>query len=75
MLNHAFWVNFLTPEFDEELRRSAMGFMRSWFHLVQTLSDYDVAVEKGLLRLDPAAYPNGYETFVKLITPPVSMTK
>ncbi|KAJ4348819.1 uncharacterized protein N0V89_010197 [Didymosphaeria variabile] len=54
LLNHDFWLHFLpdaqdpkdAPHFDT---RVALGFLRSYAHLIRHRSDLALAVEKGLL--------------------------
>jgi hypothetical protein len=52
LTNHAFWNHFLSGsnEHSEELRRSALGYLRTYYYLIQHQSDFDIAVEKKLIR-------------------------
>jgi hypothetical protein len=51
LTNYAFWKLYLsgdTPA-SSALRQAALGYMRSYYYLIQHRSDFDVAVEKKLI--------------------------
>ncbi|KAK6544342.1 hypothetical protein TWF694_001042 [Orbilia ellipsospora] len=66
LLNHLFWSHHLTNPHSEEYR-SALGFVRSWSYLIKTQSDFDIAIEKKLLRWNIHNAPPTYESFRKLM--------
>ena len=49
LTSHAFWKEFLCRESSAELRKAALGYMRSYFHLIKCQSDINVAKEKKLI--------------------------
>ena len=53
LTSHAFWKEFLCREDSKsaELRRAALGYVRSYFHLIKSQSDIDVAKEKKLINV------------------------
>jgi len=51
LTSHAFWKEFLCRESSAELRKAALGFMRSYFHLIKCQSDINVAKEKKLINI------------------------
>ncbi|EPS36713.1 hypothetical protein H072_9720 [Dactylellina haptotyla CBS 200.50] len=67
LLNHLFWEHHLIDTQCEEYR-AALGFVRSWSYLIKTQTDFDIAIEKRLLRWNIV---NGerpdYEAFKKLM--------
>ena len=52
LTSHAFWKEFLCRESSAELRKAALGYMRSYFHLIKCQSDINVAKEKKLINKD-----------------------
>jgi hypothetical protein len=64
LLSHTFWSSYLLPPaspFDESERRqivsTALGFLRSYFHLVRYESDFDIAIRSRLIPRG-VSYPN-----------------
>ena len=51
LTSHAFWKEFLCRESSAELRKAALGYMRSYFHLIKCQSDVNVAKEKKLVNI------------------------
>jgi hypothetical protein len=51
LTSHAFWKKFLSGQdtISSELRRSGLGYLRSYFYLIQHRSDYEIALEKRLV--------------------------
>ena len=64
MLSHAFWVTYLTPSISSHtasvqqghpsraLIRAALGYMRTYHHLIQHESDFHIAIKSQLLPFD-----------------------
>jgi len=53
LTSHAFWEVFLCRDGpgSDELRRAALGYMRSYFHLIKCQSDINIAKEKKLINI------------------------
>ena len=51
LTSHAFWKEFLCRESSAELRKAALGYMRSYVHLIKCQSDINVAKEKQLINI------------------------
>jgi hypothetical protein len=51
LTSHAFWKEFLCRESSADLRRAALGYMRSYVHLIKCQSDINVAKEKKLINI------------------------
>ncbi|PVF97152.1 hypothetical protein CPB86DRAFT_874326 [Serendipita vermifera] len=51
LTSHAFWKKFLSGRdtATSALRRAALGYIRSYYYLIQHRSDYDIALDKGLV--------------------------
>lgn len=54
LLSHAFWTNYIMitgdPSFDcKSIERSALGFLRTYRHLIKYESDFNIAKEKSLI--------------------------
>ena len=51
LTNHAFWKQYLSGKDPAslDLRKAALGYVRSYFYLIQHRSDFDIAVEKRLI--------------------------
>jgi hypothetical protein len=49
LTSHAFWKEFLCRESSADLRKAALGYVRSYRHLIQSQSDFNVAGEKKLI--------------------------
>ena len=64
MLSHAFWITYLTPSIanhtasvqqghpSRALIRAALGYMRTYHHLIQHESDFHIAIKSQLLPFD-----------------------
>jgi len=52
LTSHAFWKEFLCRGRSAELRKAALGYVRSYFHLIKCQSDINVAKEKKLIGKD-----------------------
>jgi hypothetical protein len=49
LTSHAFWKEFLCRESSADLRRAALGFVRSYCYLIKSQSDFYIAEEKKLI--------------------------
>jgi hypothetical protein len=49
LTSHAFWKEFLCRESSADLRKAALGYVRSYRHLIKSQSDFNVAEEKKLI--------------------------
>ena len=63
MLSTAFW-EYLAAQ-DTRLHDAALGFMRTYTHLVRHESDFQIAKEKGLIRLETIAVDQNKEDGLK----------
>lgn len=46
LTSHAFWKQYLSPDEDprrDRIRKAALGFLRTWFYLIQSEYDFDLA--------------------------------
>jgi hypothetical protein len=48
LMNYAFWKCFLS-EATPDLRKAALGYVRSYYYLILHQSDFDIAIEKKLI--------------------------
>ena len=49
LTSHAFWKEFLCRESSADLRKAALGYVRSYCYLIKSQSDFNVAEEKKLI--------------------------
>jgi hypothetical protein len=49
LTSHAFWKEFLCRESSADLRRAALGYVRSYCYLIKSQSDFNIAEEKKLI--------------------------
>jgi hypothetical protein len=50
LTSHAFWKEFLCRESSADLRRAALGYVRSYCYLIKSQSDFYIAEEKKLIQ-------------------------
>jgi hypothetical protein len=55
LMDHEFWERFL-PEKNSPLHRAALGLMRSYYYLIRSQSDMDIAIESRLVPVDKDRY-------------------
>jgi hypothetical protein len=51
LTNYAFWKHYLSRNDSDTaaLRKAALGYLRSYYHLIRHQSDFDMAMEKKLI--------------------------
>jgi hypothetical protein len=52
LTSHAFWKEFLCRKDSADLRKAALGYVRSYYHLIKSQSDFNVAEKKKLIAKD-----------------------
>ena len=72
LLSYDFWTHFLTPQSNGDacvkIRKTALGFLRTYGHLIQHESDFRIARQESLQLIPPGVTWPDFSKFIKEIS-------